>query len=195
MNAAIGRWTVILASTSPRRQEILGLCGIPVKILRPTVIEPEPKARDYRDWVRRWALRKALSVAGKAKGKLIIGADTIVVLKGRAMGKPIDAADARGMLNRLSGHTHQVITGVAVLDGRGGMLATGSVVSNVTFRKLTKHEVDSCLETGEPWDKAGAYALQGHAGRFVEHVTGPVDNVVGLPVHRLAQLIGRVTHK
>ena len=195
LKAAIGQRTVILASSSPRRKEILGICGIPVKIVRPTVIEPAPEADDYRSWARRWALRKALSVVGKAEGKLIIGADTIVVLKGRAMGKPIDAADARGMLNRLSGRTHQVITGVAVIDGRSGMQATGSAVSNVTFRRLTKRDLESYLKTGEPWDKAGAYALQGHAGRFVEHVAGPVDNVVGLPVHRLAQLIRRVTHR
>lgn len=138
-------------------------------------------------------MRKALNVSGRSKGSLIIGADTIVVLKGLAMGKPVDAGDARAMLGRLSGRTHQVITGVAVVDDRSQGRVTGSTVSNVSFRRLSKDDVATYLKTDEPWDKAGAYALQGHAGRFVAKVTGPVDNVVGLPVHRLAQLIRRVT--
>ena len=110
------------------------------------------------------------------------------------MGKPAHAHDARGMLRQLSGRTHQVITGVAVLDAGRKKQVTGSAISHVTFRAMTGAEIETYLNTGEPWDKAGAYALQGYAGRFIITVKGPVDNVVGLPVRRLAQLIERMTH-
>jgi len=111
------------------------------------------------------------------------------------MGKPADANGARNMLRQLSGRTHEVITGVAVVATNRKRPVTGSALSHVRFRTMTKTEIEEYLRTGEPWDKAGAYALQGYAGRFIVSVKGPVDNVVGLPVHRLAQLVERVTSR
>lgn len=164
-------------------------------MVRPTVEEPNPSINDSRAWVRRWALRKALSVGRTLHGGLIVAADTIVVLKGRAMGKPASTDDARTMLRQLSGRTHRVITGMAVVETGRNRQVTGSAVSHVRFRTLTRAEIAAYLGTGEPWDKAGAYALQGYGGRFVAEVKGPVDNVVGLPVRRLAQLVERVTNR
>ena len=140
-------------------------------------------------------MRKALSVTQPTKGALILAADTIVVLRGHAMGKPAHEDDARKMLRQLSGRTHEVITGVAVIDTSRKRHVTGSAVTHVRFRTMAQAEIDAYLKTGEPWDKAGAYALQGYAGRFIVSVDGPVDNVVGLPVRRLAQLVGRVTDR
>jgi septum formation protein len=195
LRRAIGSRPVILASSSPRRREILKSCRIAIRVIRPTVEEPTPSIKDSRAWVRRWALRKALSVSSPRHSGLIVAADTIVVLKGRAMGKPAGADDARTMLRQLSGRTHRVITGMAVIDIGRRKQVTGSVVSHVRFRTLTQTEIDAYWDTGEPRDKAGAYALQGQGGRFVAEVKGPVDNVVGLPVRRLAQLVERVTNR
>jgi septum formation protein len=195
LRRAIGYRTVILASSSPRRREILRSCGVRFRVIRPGVDEPAPSVTDSRAWTRRWAKRKALSASCSLHTGLIVAADTIVVLKGRAMGKPADAADARRMLNHLSGRTHRVITGVAVVDAASRRMATGSVVSNVTFRAISRSEITNYLRTGEAWDKAGAYAVQGHGRRLVASVRGPIDNVVGLPVRRLAQLIARVVNR
>jgi len=193
LRRAIGHRTVILASVSPRRRAILESCGIAIRVIQPAVEEPPPSHRDSRSWVRRWALRKAQSAAGQLHRGLIIAADTIVVLKGRAMGKPVDADDARGMLMQLSGRVHQVITGMAVIETGRNRQVTGTEVSGVQFKTLTPDDIEAYLGTTEPWDKAGAYAVQGYAGRFITAVEGPVDNVVGLPVRRLAQLVRRVT--
>jgi septum formation protein len=137
LRRAIGNRTVILASTSPRRRAILGSCGITIRVIRPAVDEPSPTGRDCRTWVRRWALRKALSVVQPTKGALIIAADTIVVLRGHAMGKPAHEDDARNMLRQLSGRTHEVITGVAVVDTSRKRRVTGSAVTHVRFRTHT----------------------------------------------------------
>lgn len=187
--------TVILASSSPRRREILRSCRVSFRVVPPMVQEPAPSGRDSRAWTRRWAERKALSLRPSSRVGLVVAADTIVVFKGRAMGKPADAANARAMLNHLSGRTHRVITGVAVVDTERSRAATASEVSYVTFRPISQSEITAYIRTGEAWDKAGAYALQGHGGQFVVAVQGPVDNVVGLPVRRLAQLIDRVTNR
>lgn len=108
------------------------------------------------------------------------------------MGKPADFKEAVAMLKRLSGATHQVITGIAVTNRGGRRYATGSAVSHVRFRRLTKGEIDRYVATGEPFDKAGAYGIQGRAGVFVAAVDGPVDNVIGLPLRRLAQITRRI---
>ncbi len=185
---------ITLASGSPRRRELLSECGIRYRLTKPMVDEPEPSGPNLREWARLWALRKALSVPSKLRRTFVLAADTIVVYEGLGLGKPRDEADARDMLSRLSGKTHQVITGVAVVDGRDAprRQASGSAISKVTFRRISAREIAAYVATGEPLDKAGAYGIQGEAGKFVASVDGPLDNVVGLPVRRVAQLAKRI---
>lgn len=185
---------VCLASGSPRRREILTACGVAYRVASHGLDEPIPAGPDWRRWVRTWALRKARAVglsAGMAR-ELVIGFDTIVVSRGRGLGKPVDTDRARAMLRRLSGCAHLVFTGVAAVNMARQRTATGSACTVVTFRRLGEDEIGGYVRTGEPMDKAGAYGIQGHAGRFVTGVRGPVDNVIGLPVACLASVIKRV---
>lgn len=192
LQRAIGGRRVLLASNSPRRREILRACGIAFDRIDPAIHEPAPPKRNHRPWVRRWALRKALSARenSRANTGLIFAADTIVIHRGNGLGKPKDAKEATAMLQLLSGDTHEVITGVAV-SARNGHSA-GAAESRVRFRRLTRREITDYVASGEPYDKAGAYAIQGRAGAFVTSVDGPIDNVIGLPVRRLAQVTRRV---
>jgi septum formation protein len=123
---------------------------------------------------------------------IILAADTVVILRGRALGKPKDAAEAAEMLRRLSGQSHKVVTGFAVVSDWGRKQVTGSEESLVRFRKLTEREIEAYIVTGEAMDKAGAYAIQGHAREFVTQIEGPLDNIVGLPVRRVAQVLNKV---
>lgn len=192
LQSAIGGRRVLLASNSPRRRQILKACGISFLRADPGIDEPPPPKRNHRSWVRRWAIRKALSAAESVHGTdLIFAADTIVVHRGKGLGKPQDADEAAAMLRLLSGDTHEVITGIAVASPRSGHSA-GSAESRVRFRPLTKREIADYVATEKPFDKAGAYAIQGKAGEFVTSVDGPIDNVIGLPVRRLAQVTRRV---
>lgn len=202
LREAVDGYAVTLASTSPRRREILKVCGVRFKLMKPDIDEPFPRSRDHRAWVRRWAMRKAADVALLSLGRetehigthLFLAADTIVVCDGRGLGKPKGADEATDMLRRLSGCTHNVISGVAAVAIREGQLggwAAGSEESRVKFRRLSRREIEAYVATGEPFDKAGGYAIQGQADRFVEAVDGPIDNVVGLPVGRLGRVVRR----
>lgn len=177
---------IILASASPRRQELLKLTGLPFEVIPSEVDETPPDDSPPIAIARLLAERKADDVAARHPAALVIGADTLVVLDGALLGKPRDAEDARRMLKLLSGRTHQVITGVAL---RGLATASDAVSTDVTFRPLTAREVDAYIATGEPMDKAGAYALQGHAALFITGIHGDYANVVGLPLCRLAALL------
>lgn len=190
LRRVLRRRIVCLASGSPRRREILTACGVDFRVASHGLDEPLPTGPDWRRWVRTWALRKA-QAAGAARG-LVIGSDTIVVSRGRGLGKPVDADAARVMLRRLSGRRHFVFTGVAAIDMARQRTATGSACTVVVFRQLGEDEIRDYVRTGEPMDKAGAYGIQGRAGRFVAGVTGPVDNVIGLPVACLTAVIRRV---
>ncbi len=135
---------------------------------------------------------KALAVARLRPGRFVVGADTVVHLDGEVMGKPADEQEAREMLRRLSGREHRVTTAVAVAMAKGGraeVVAEGHCTSLVRFRELEDEEIDEYVASGEPMDKAGAYAIQGGAGRFVVSVQGPWDNVVGLPVELVEELL------
>ena len=201
LQSAIGDRAVTLASNSPRRRQILEACGIAFRATDPGVDEPPPPARNHRSWVRRWAVRKALKGSALARqlpdvspSELILAADTIVVHRGKGLGKPKNADEAAAMLQRLSGDTHRVITGIAVASSRSGrpeVCSAGSEESRVRFRRLTPREIAAYVATDEPFDKAGGYAIQGAAGGFITSVEGPIDNVVGLPVRRLAQVTRR----
>ena len=179
--------TVILASGSPRRRELLGKMGISFEIDVPDVDE----AVDGRpeEMVAVLAERKARAVAERRKTGMIVAADTLVALDNRALGKPTDEKDAVEMLRALSGRTHDVFTGVCVLDAESGRCMVSAVRTGVCFRAISEEEIAAYVATGEPMDKAGAYAIQGGAGAFVIGYEGSRTNVIGLPVERLGEML------
>ncbi|MBQ2955272.1 MAG: septum formation protein Maf [Clostridia bacterium] len=181
---------VILASGSPRRRELLGEMGISFEIDVPDVdetVDGKPGGM-----VAVLAERKARAVAERRKNGLIIAADTLVALDEKALGKPVDEQDARDMLHALSGRTHDVFTGVCVLDAKSGRCIVDAVRSGVQFREVTDEEIDEYIATGEPSDKAGAYAIQGIGGKFVKGFEGSWSNIVGLPVERLTEMLHEI---
>ena len=181
---------LVLASTSPRRWELLGLLGLPFEVVASRYDEAQisPVGMAPADYVTRLALGKAQEVAGRTAGdEVIIGADTTVVLDGEFLNKPIDAADARRMLRALSGRTHQVYTGLALIHGPA--VLTDFAVTEVTFNALSDEVIAAYVATGEPLDKAGAYGIQGKALSFIPRIHGDYFNVVGLPVFLLCQLL------
>src|SRR5262249_2993106 len=134
-------------------------------------------------------LAKARAVAGRVREGVVLAADTVVVLDGVALGKPVDADDARAMLRRLRGRTHDVITGVAVVDAGTGRAETAAAVRRVTMADLDDHAIDGYVASGEPLDKAGAYAIQGRGAALVREFAGSYSNVVGLPLAATARLL------
>jgi septum formation protein len=181
---------LILASSSPRRRELLGRLGIPFVIVVPDVDERALPGEEPADHVRRLAAEKAGAVAAAADQSVVLAADTVVVLDNKIIGKPADAAEARRFLAALSGRTHTVYTGVAVLAGRATKAQTDVVASNVAIARLSKGQIEDYVATGEPLDKAGAYAVQGSGGRFVTSVDGSLTNVIGLPLRETHRLLG-----
>jgi septum formation protein len=183
---------LLLASRSPRRARILEAAGIPFRLgLVPDVDESVPPGLAPAAAAQALAERKARAVAPRAPGGLVLCADTLVHLEGgEVLGKPSGRAEAVGMLTRLSGRTHQVATGVAL--ARGGRIESGVDVARVTFRALERAEIQAYVRSGEPLDKAGAYAIQGGARAFVEHLEGAEDTVIGLPVALVRELLGRL---
>ena len=186
---------LVLASRSPRRADLLRAAQIVFDVggLADVDETPQPGLADPCAIVRELAERKARAAALLAPGDRVLAADTLVFLDGEILGKPADAADARRMLAALSGRTHDVATGVAVaaLDAPDTVrLRSGVDLTRVRFRVLSAAEIEAYVETGEPQDKAGAYALQGGAGGFVEHLEGREDTVIGLPIPLVRQLLG-----
>jgi septum formation protein len=175
---------LVLASGSPRRSELLARLGVPFDVVPADVDETPLTGERPLELVRRLAVAKAAAVDGDP----VLAADTTVEVDGEILGKPVDADDARRMLARLSGRSHRVHTGVAVR--RGGQVEVEVCTTIVTFVPLTGASIDWYLSTGEPFDKAGAYAVQGAGGVFVETIQGSVSNVVGLPLATVARLLG-----
>ena len=171
----------MLASASPRRAELLRAAGIPFEVAVADVDESQHPGEDAEAYVRRVAAAKAARVAASHPGRPVLGADTTVVLDGEVLGKPLDAAEAVAMLGRLSGRSHRVLTGVCLI-GADGRAETSVACTTVEFRAVTASEIERYVASGEPMDKAGAYAIQGGAGGFVTRIDGDFDNVVGLPV-------------
>jgi septum formation protein len=182
-----------LASTSPRRRELLKQLGIEFHVLKPDTNEAEHTSgsRSPRAAAIACARAKARSAAHKARSGWVVGVDTIVVLDGEIMGKPGNRAEARRMLSRLSGRTHEVTSGVAVLRRPQDRLLASAETTRVSFRTLTAGEVERYIATREPYDKAGAYGIQERAGVFVRRVDGCYLNVIGLPVPLLLRLLHR----
>ena len=175
---------LILASASPRRQELLKLFGIPFLVRVADIDETMDPGAAAFDEVARLSLEKALAVPRKPED-IVIAADTIVVCEGTVLGKPRTADEAEAMLTLLSGRDHQVMTGCTVL--LGDRVRTFTEVTDLHFRELTKKEISRYVASGEPMDKAGAYGIQGGAALFCEKMVGDYYNVMGLPVCRLGQ--------
>ena len=178
---------LILASGSPRRRELLAKLGYTFETCSPDV--DEHVSGHPRDIVETLARRKAAAAAKHYERGIIIASDTLVSLDGAPLGKPEDEADARRMLHALSGREHEVFSGVCVLDARTGWARSCAARTGVTFRMLTDEEIDDYIRTGEPMDKAGAYGIQGGAGKFVEALDGSFENVMGFPVAEVEALL------
>jgi septum formation protein len=184
---------LILASASPRRAEILRNAGIRFEICSTDVDESRLDNESPSDYVRRLALAKAVSAAHKnpnlGADVLIIGADTVVVVDEAILGKPKSSDDAKRMLRSISGRVHEVHTGLALLQTSGMQQRVVEEISRVHFAYLSDQEIADYLATGEPFDKAGAYAIQGLGGRYVSRIEGCYFNVMGLPLARLWTLL------
>ncbi len=174
---------VILASQSPRRKELLARIGLEFKVSPSQIEESPPQGESPQEYVTKLAAEKAHSVAPRFSEAAVIAADTIVVLEGDILGKPRNLAHAKEMLKRLSGRRHQVFTGYAILYQ--GQERIKSVCTDVFFKELGPAEIEAYLATGEPLDKAGAYAIQGQASYMVKEIRGSVTNVIGLPLHEV----------
>jgi septum formation protein len=180
---------IILASNSPRRKELLKQIGLDFTVAPADVDESVLTGEAPETCASRLALDKARFAARRAGDGIVIAADTIVVVDGSVLGKPTDAADARRMLERLSGKEHAVITGLAVLDASTGRSIVRTSVTKVVFRDLLQREIDSYVATGEPLDKAGAYGIQERGALLVERIEGCYSNVVGLPLSLLGEML------
>jgi septum formation protein len=189
---AAGR-TFVLASASPRRQELLTALGFKVRTDPSTIPEPERKRGESAAvYVVRAARVKAREVAARHAHGLIIGADTIVVTNDRILGKPASADEAGRMLKSLSGRWHEVFTGICLIDNVCRRSGSSYSRSRVHMRRLAQSDIDWYLSTGEYRDKAGAYAVQGYASLFIDRIEGCYFNIVGFPIFTFAQLCRRL---
>jgi septum formation protein len=180
---------IILASSSPRRLELLKKAVKKFNIFPGSFNEQNVKEKDPVKFAIKAAAGKAMDVGNRFPSAIVIGADTIVVLKSKIFGKPKNPTDARKALRALSGKTHQVITGVAVYLKDGEKLMSAYESTDVTFKSLSKKEVDDYVNEGSVHDKAGSYAIQDIGGRFIDKIKGDYDNVVGLPVALVIKLL------
>lgn len=181
---------LVLASSSPRRSEILRMVGWPFETFAVDIDETRLNGEEAVDYVERLARSKAEAAATHRRGSIVLGADTVVVVEDRILGKPRDTDDARRMLRLLSDRWHQVLTGVAIVSGDAAEPNVSHETTEVKFAEMSAAEIDWYVATGEPLDKAGAYAIQGRGARFIEEIKGDYFNVVGLPVRLLYQLFG-----
>ncbi len=177
---------LILASKSPRRKELLKQIGIPFVVVVSDAEEVSGNSWTPAALVVENAKRKARAVAEKYPDSPVLGADTVVSSEGKIFGKPKDKDEARKMLTALSGKMHEVTTGLALINRNE--IRTTNVTTKVFFDTMTKADIDAYIATEEPMDKAGAYAIQGKAARFIEKIEGSYSNVVGLPLNALIQL-------
>ena len=182
---------IILASASPRRQELLGKIGLEFEVVPAHIDEEALHEGNPEKDAPRAAMAKARAVAGLLKEGLVLGADTMVMLEGAIFGKPANREQARQFLNRLSGRTHTVYTGVALVEIRSGTEVSALETTPVTFRELSEGEIEAYLDTPDPYDKAGAYGIQSGGRRFIQKIDGDFFNVMGLPVKRVIELLGR----
>jgi septum formation protein len=178
---------IILASTSPRRKELLEKIGLKFEVEPSNYVEDMHSGLSPDELARVISLGKAKAVACRHKNAIVIAADTFIVLKGKIMGKPGTEAEARKMLMRLRGKSHSVVTGFTILDTDNDKVLTKSVETVVHIKNLTSEEIEAYVKSGEPLDKAGAYAIQGLGSIIVERIEGDYFNVIGLPLGALAE--------
>ena len=174
---------LVLASSSPRRRQLLEMLGIPIRVVVPNIAEVRRSVETPVDYVERLAREKALSV----RGALVLGADTTVVVRDQVLEKPEDAADALAMLRKLQGRTHQVVTSVALVAD--GSVHQATDITNVTFRRADDEMLEAYVGTGEPMDKAGAYGIQGYGATLVARVDGDYFAVMGLSLQLLIRVL------
>jgi septum formation protein len=179
------RESLTLASSSPRRRQLLEMLGIPIQVVAPNIPEVRRVVETPVDYVERLAREKAMSVPRR----FVLGADTTVVIRDEILEKPVDAADALRMLRKLQGRTHQVVTSVALVADETVHQATD--VTNVAFRRMTDDFLYAYVATGEPMDKAGAYGIQGFGAALVERIEGDFFSVMGLPLRLVLELLER----
>ena len=185
------RSPLILASASPRRTELLAQIKIPFSVIPSHIDENGEKGRPDEICIR-LAEKKALSLYNSSNKNWILGADTIVLKKGNIMGKPLDAGEAASMLKSLSNGDHDVITGFSIVDPSGHVAESCSVSTTVSFKSLTDEEIEAYIKTGEPFGKAGAYAIQGIGAFMIKSISGSYSNVVGLPLYAVIDSLKRL---
>jgi len=181
--------TIYLASSSPRRSELLSQIGVSFDLVEASIEEKPEMGESAQDYVLRLALQKAQAGFNNSnKDRPVLGADTIIVVDQQILEKPRDKKHAREMLQLLSGRVHQVFTAVALLQG--GVIKSTLVKTEVSFKKLSEQEISDYWCSGEPIGKAAGYAIQGIAGKFISNISGSYSGVVGLPLFETAELIG-----
>ena len=185
---------LVLASASPRREEILKKLNLKFTIVPAKINEDDFSNDDPIDLVKTLALEKAKSVSELVEEAIVIAADTVVVFNGQILGKPADEADAKNMLKSLNSNQHQVITGLAVLNSSKEKIFVEHNITDVKMTNMSEKEIDNYIETGEPMGKAGSYAIQGYGGLFVEEIKGSYHSVMGLPIHQLAKLLDKFNY-
>jgi septum formation protein len=178
---------LVLASASPRRQELLRNAGISFDVQPAHIPEDPLPGEAARECAERLARAKALAVAAKRPTDVVLGADTVVVVDGAILGKPASAPDAARMLRMLSGRKHEVITGVCLVVR--GQWSVANETTSVTISEISEKEIADYIASGEPMDKAGAYAIQGMASRWIPHIEGDYSNVVGLPLALVCRML------
>lgn len=180
--------SLILASSSPRRQELLREIGIPFQVHAANIDEDQMPGEASIPYALRLAREKAQAVAAQYPQSYVLGADTIVVIEGEVLGKPKDHADAERMLRLLSGRSHEVTTAVSLV-AQGTLAETRASTTKVYFREIAETEIQQYVVGGEPMDKAGAYAIQGGASRWTDRIEGEFSNVVGLPLSLVTEML------
>jgi septum formation protein len=181
---------LILASSSPRRVEILDRLGMEFEVVPSGIEEPEPlPGEDPISFAKRVSMLKADKVSQQRKEGIVLGVDTVVEISGLLLGKPVDRESARNMLRLLSSKVHRVITGFTVIRSKNRRLISDAVITAVKFRRLREEEIEDYLDRGEYMDKAGAYAIQGYGSNFIEYIKGCYYNVMGLPTERVIEVL------
>ena len=178
---------IILASASPRRKALLEELGLKFEVIVSSFDEESIKIKNPKKLVETLSKKKAQEVANKIPDAIVIGADTVITLDNTILGKPRDKKDAQRMLSILSGKVHSVITGFTIIDSLHKISITKSLGTKVYFKKLNLKQIKEYIDTGEPMDKAGAYAIQEEGGKFVAKIEGDYSNIVGLPLDLLKQ--------
>jgi len=184
--------TIVLASRSPRRAALLRQMGIPFRVISKDIPEESASGDDPLEHVIELSRRKAEAVVDRVEEGIIVGADTVVYLDTEILGKPKDADEARAMLTKLSGRTHEVFTGFTIIQVNDGDPFSDVEKTSVTFRRLESWEIDDYVQTGGPMDKAGGYGIQDRSGLFVHRIDGCFYNVVGFPLTKFYQGLKRI---